>query len=100
MTAVLDYIEINGRLVFDNENSAQLNAKQIFVRRGTIISGSADYPTDPLLTHEIVLRGEYDSNSFAYDPNTDIGNNPLVITGEVSMYGAPKTSWTRLVGDV
>lgn len=85
---------------FDPEKSAKLQSKMIFVRRGKILSGEKDYPTDPAIRHEIILSGSESDNSLAFDPEIEVVNNALIVTGEVSMHGAPKTSWTKLVGDI
>ena len=53
-TAILDYLEINGNLTFDPTKDVTLHAKQIFIRDGIMISGTADAPTT--FKHEIHLK--------------------------------------------
>jgi G8 domain len=38
-TPILDYLEINGRLIFDDKGNRKLNVKNIFVREGQLIIG-------------------------------------------------------------
>lgn len=40
-TPILEKLEVNGKIIFDPEKSVTLNSKLIFVRRGSIESGSA-----------------------------------------------------------
>jgi len=53
----------------------------------------------PQYTHKIMLHGIETDNSFAFDSNIEVGNNALIVTGELAMYGTARRSWTKLVGN-
>lgn len=99
-TPIFKSVTVYGKITFDPEKSVSLNSKLIFVRSGRIESGSAAYPTNPEITHKIVLHGDRTDETFAFRSEVEVFNNALAITGSVRMYGAPKTPWVRLVGDV
>lgn len=71
----------------------------IFVRGGKISSGTLETPLEGKYTHKIVLHGTETDNSFAFDSKIEVGNNALIVTGDLEMHGEDKTSWTKLIGD-
>lgn len=95
-TAILDKLEINGWVQFSNTTSATLKARQVFVRKGKLVSGSAANPTDSGIKHTVELHGERGDNTLYFDPNIEPGNKVLAVTGMLEMYGAPKTPWVKL----
>jgi len=96
-TAIMSFLEVNGDLVFDNTTSVTLNANMIHVRKGRILSGSQQYPLLPNITHQIVINGTFNSLAYAFDPNIEVVNKALIITGNMQLYGAKRRAWVRLV---
>ena len=95
-TPLLHQIDVNGVLEFAPNVSASLNANWVFVRAGSIVSGSASNPTLKNVTHSIVLQGDSEADSFAFSPYIEAGNKVLVVTGNLSMYGYPKNTTSYL----
>lgn len=95
-TPVLHEIEINGVLEFAPGVNASLHANWIFVRSGSIVSGSDTNPTFKNTTHKIILHGLPTDDSFAFNPAIEAGNKVLVVTGNITMYGYPKNTTTQL----
>lgn len=89
-TPVLQQIDVNGVLEFSPNMSCSLNAHWIFVRAGSIVSGSAENPTSKAFTHNIILYGKPKDDSFAFNPDVQGGNKVLVVTGNLSLHGYPK----------
>ena len=100
ITPVLHQIEINGVLEFMPNMTAELHANWIFVRAGSIVSGSPTTPTPNNITHSIVLHGLPTDPSFAFNPDVQGGNKVLVVTGNLSMYGYPKITTSYLEQNV
>ena len=91
-TAVLREIEVNGVLEFSLNVSASLRVNWVFVRAGSIVSGSESNLTPKNLRHCIVLHGEAEGDSFAFSSFVEAGNKVVVVTGNLRMYGYPKMS--------
>ena len=89
-------LDVNGVLEFLPNTSASINAQWIFVRAGSIISGSSTSPTPSNITHSIVLHGEPLDQSFAFNPDVEGGNKVIVVTGNITLYGYPKISSSYL----
>jgi hypothetical protein len=99
-TAVLSHLEVNGNLTFDATQNVTLNSYMIHIRRGNVISGSEESPIPAEISHQIVLHGNYTSTAFAFDPYIEVVNKAMVVTGTLSMYGAPRDTWKRLSQNV
>ena len=95
-TEILHQIDVNGVLEFSPSVNASLHANWIFVRAGSIVSGSVSAPTPKNVTHSIVLHGNSFQDSFAFSPYVEAGNKVLVVTGNMSLHGYPKVSITQL----
>ena len=95
-TPVIHELEINGILEFLPNVSASLNAEWIFVRAGSIVSGSSASPTPSNIIHSIVLHGNPLDQSFAFNPDVEGGNKVIVVTGNVTLYGYPKNASSYL----
>lgn len=95
-TPILKQIDINGVLEFSPNASCALNAHWIFVRAGSIVSGSTDKPTKKEYIHSIILHGKSTDFSFAFNPDVQGGNKVLVVTGNMSLHGYPKITRTYL----
>ena len=54
-TPVLNYLEVNGDLIFDNTRSLTLEAKYIWVKKGVLRIGSQTVPYSQIAN--IILHG-------------------------------------------
>ena len=91
---VLDYLEVNGNLVFDNTQNLTLQSHYIWVNKGTIRIGSESMPYSQ--TANIVLHGEKNDFQMVIDKSAS-GNKILAVTGGLELYGQEHaTSWTKL----
>jgi len=95
-TPILQQIDVNGILEFSPNKSATLNAHWVFIRKGELRSGSDSNPTKKDITHKVVLYGEPLDDSFAFSPDVQGGNKVIVVTGNFSMHGYPKFSFSKL----
>ena len=95
-TAVLQYLEVNGVLKFLPGTSASIRSHWIFVRAGSIVSGSSSQPTPSTTIHQIILYGQSLDTTFAFSQNVQGGNKALVVTGTLSLHGYPKIPSTLL----
>lgn len=96
-TEILDYLEINGILIFDPTKDVTLRAKRIFIRDGQLISGSPENPTT--FKHTIELYGDVSESHHIFDGNIQAGNKVLANTGLLDLNGSPKASWVRLASN-
>jgi len=90
-TPVLDYLEINGVLLFENNatSTLTLRSRYIFVRSGQLIIGNR---TNPFLgSASIVLYGEYESRYIVYENAIEGGNKILANTNLVSFFGGQRS---------
>jgi hypothetical protein len=87
-------LEIAGTLILDPTKDITLKAKRIQIRGGQLISGSKENPTT--FAHKIELHGEKFDDVLVFDGTLSAGNKVLAVTGELSMHGVPKTTWTKL----
>ena len=91
----IEYLKVNGILIFDRARDNKLEAHYIWVSQGIIRIGSADSPF--MNQAEIVLHGEKDDKYLVIDPDAS-GNKMLAVTGGLEFYGViPDTVWTRMV---
>jgi hypothetical protein len=97
-SGILDYLEIQGELHFDNtQESSTLQAKNIYVRGYgyKIIAGSEKTP----FTNDvnIILHGTIGGESLVIDDKVEASNKELAVTGGLELYGSPpESTWTRL----
>lgn len=95
-TPNLQYIEVNGILEFDPTKSVSLKSKWIFVRAGSIVSGTAEAPTPSEIKHTIILNGVPNDLKFYYSRDVDQFNKIIVVAGKVDLHGDPKVSYSYL----
>lgn len=95
-TAIINRLEINGWLRFKPGVSGKLRAKQIFVRKGRLFSGTETEFTPEGTVHTIELHGERGDPTLYFDPNIEPGNKVIAVTGKLELFGQPKTPWVRL----
>ena len=95
-TPVLLELDVNGVLEFLPNVNATIKAQYIFVRTGSIVSGSQSSPTPANVTHVIELHGNPLDDSFAFSATVQGGNKVIVVTGNLSLYGYPKASASYL----
>ncbi len=81
---VLDYLEVNGNLVFDNTQDLTLQSHYIWVNKGTIRVGSESMPYSQ--TANIILHGEKNDFQMVIDKSAS-GNKILAVTGGLELYG-------------
>ena len=93
-TPVLESLEISGILTFDPTKDITLRAKRLHIRGGQLISGTPENPTT--FQHKIELVGERTDETLVFDGTLSAGNKVLAVTGELSMHGVPKKTWTKL----
>lgn len=97
-TPVLNLIQINGRLTFDQTKNIKLSAKHIFVRAGELVIGTKEVPYE--MEGSIMLYGEKDAKHIVFDNAIEAGNKLLANVGLIQMYGKPRakeSQMTRLV---
>ncbi|OMJ78805.1 hypothetical protein SteCoe_21333 [Stentor coeruleus] len=95
-TPNLQYIEVNGILEFDPTKSVSLKSKWIFVRAGSIISGTAEAPTPSDIKHTILLNGVPNDLKFYYSRDVDQFNKVMIVAGKVDLHGDPRVSYSYL----
>ncbi len=83
-TPVLNYLEINGNLIFDNSQNITLQGQYIWVKKGTIRIGSENAPYSQYAN--IILHGEKDDFQMVIDKSAS-GNKILAVTGGLELYG-------------
>ena len=97
-TPILDKLEINGELTFDENISGDkltLNAKKIWVNNGKLLIGTPSKPY-PKRAH-IILHGERTDDTLVVDNGIEGANKLLAITGEAHLYGkTTDNAWTYL----
>ena len=81
---VLNYLEINGNLIFDNSQNITLQGQYIWVKKGTIRIGSVDMPYSQYAN--IILHGEKSDFQMVIDKSAS-GNKILAVTGGLELYG-------------
>ena len=81
---ILNYVEINGILIFDRSRDNTFQARYIWVKQGIIQIGSA---TSPFTNKaNIILHGAKNDSYLVVDPDAS-GNKMLVVTGGLEFYG-------------
>lgn len=81
-TPILNMIQINGRLTFEDDvKDLHLRAKYIFIRAGELIIGTADTPFKK--NAKITLFGEKENQHMVYDNAIEAGNKILVNTNKL-----------------
>ena len=93
-TAALGNLEIQGQLLFaDNQDSITLTANQIWVR-GSMTAGTMDTP----YSNQAVIRltGAVTDTPFVVNFAVDVGPRALVVTGFLSFVGQPVNGVARL----
>jgi len=95
-TPILRTVQVNGRLTFKNDSSTPLNlqAEHVFVRAGELIIGYADAPFQNEAT--ITLHGKRQDDQIVLSSAVEAGNRILMNIANMSMYGKPRQSNTRL----
>ena len=83
-TPVLNYLEVNGNLIFDNTQNITLESKYIWVKKGTIRVGSETLPYNK--NANIILHGRRDDFQMVIDKSAS-GNKMLAVTGGLELYG-------------
>mmetsp|Transcript_29264 Transcript_29264/g.28392 ORF Transcript_29264/g.28392 Transcript_29264/m.28392 type:complete len:776 (-) Transcript_29264:1803-4130(-) len=94
-TPILNIVEINGRLTFQDNGDKHFQAKYIFVRAGELLIGSEEEP----FTHNaiITLYGLKDNEYIVFKDNIEAGDKILINTGRVEMHGQSRVNYlTRL----
>jgi len=93
---VLRLLRINGRLTFLNTTNIHLRAKHIYVRKGELHIGSAEYPYQ--FDASITLYGEKNAEHIVYSNAIEAGNKNIANTGTIKMFGKKrKSKMTRLL---
>jgi hypothetical protein len=76
--AIINYLHVDGILIFDRSRDNKLEASYIWVNKGIIRIGSSDNPF--INNANIILHGNKNDNYLVIDPNAS-GNKMLVVTG-------------------
>lgn len=82
---VLNSLTIDGRLSFTTDSDVHLLSKQIWVKNGQLIAGTAASPATNEI--KITLVGAHDDDTAVIDGILGAGNKVLINTGTVKFYG-------------
>jgi len=86
---------INGKLTFKDDGDKRLNAKIMYVRAGELEIGTKETPFTNKA--EIVLTGDRNDKTLAFDNNIFGSNKVLANVGKISMFGTSRGGYmTRL----
>jgi hypothetical protein len=81
---ILNYVEINGILIFDRSRDNTFQAHYIWVKQGIIQIGSATSPFAKKAN--IILHGAKNDSYLVVDPDAS-GNKMLAVNGGLEFYG-------------
>ena len=99
-TAILNLLEINGRLTFKPDMDVHLRAKKVLIRAGELLVGSEEMPYEHSGT--ITLYGPKDEPTIAIEnQGVEAGSKIIANIGTLRMYGKHRTqTMTRLLREV
>jgi len=89
-TPILNFVRVNGILIFDETKDIHLRAKHIFVRAGEMHIGNETHPYEK--NAQITLHGEKNAATIVYDNAIEAGNKLIANVNVINMYGKPRTT--------
>jgi hypothetical protein len=96
---IINYIEINGQLTFlDDGKNHTLRARDIFVREGLLLIGSATKPYSGQAN--IIIYGDPHDEQIVFSNSIEAGNKILTNTNVMAFYGKKRQQMTRLQAEV
>jgi hypothetical protein len=93
---ILGSVVVEGKVIWDVQDSLVMNTKFLFIRGGFVIIGNSTTDYFKGSRAEIMLHGSQSEQYLAYSTWIEAGGKVLAVAGSLTMYGITRERRTRL----
>lgn len=94
-TPDLDVLIIDGTLLFSDDRDVELRARHIVINGGLLGAGTPTRPHQHMAI--ITLLGDLSTRpELLGREGIEVGGKSLIVAGNLTLYGQPRSTWTRL----